>query len=494
MAQLPPGIVLGADVEIEEAVVRGGAAAAAVEADQEADQEAKEEVDADAAEVDMGARVTLERELNRLIPEDTSELSTPRFVLSRETVREQLEGHKVAVERALAEIENAPALKMCLSVKTQPHPAVLAEAKAAGYLGEVITSTEMHACLDAGWAPNEIVMNGPGKWYGDMSGPRSTDPKPTSALRCLFADSLADLKTIVERIADPADWLDAEIVGVRFSPVAVTGSRFGMNCKDPKVLLAAAELVGQLPARVKVGLHMHFAASTLGVEQWFGVASGYLRVAASFVQLIEQDLSVLDFGGGWPSHLLDHADVHPHLVKLLRSACTTFPTLECVQFEPGKSITERAGAVLTKVIAVREMERKLPDAAPSNDASSSSSSSSGDDGEASDDDDDGEACKGSQNYAAVVDACISDMGSFPLHVHPLLWQHGSGTNTWSALETGKDQMWGSICMEFDVLGASFKLPEKAAVGDHVLIAFTGAYDTSMAYDFADGKARDMLVL
>ena len=45
-----------------------------------------------------------------------------------------------------------------------------------------------------------------------------------------------------------------------------------------------------------------------------------------------------------------------------------------------------------------------------------------------------------------------------------------------------------------MLGASFQLPERAAVGDHVLIAFTGAYDTTMAYDFADGKARDMLVL
>jgi hypothetical protein len=43
---------------------------------------------------------------------------------------------------------------------------------------------------------------------------------------------------------------------------------------------------------------MHFAASTLGVTQWFGVANGYLRVAVNFVKLLEKDLSVMDFGGG----------------------------------------------------------------------------------------------------------------------------------------------------------------------------------------------------
>jgi len=370
---------------------------------------------------------------------------------------------------------------------------VLAEARDAGYLGEVITSAEMHACLDAGWAPNEIVMNGPGKWYGDMSGPRSNDAKPTTALRCLFADSIADLETIVTRITDPEDWLDAEIIGCRFSPVAVTTSRFGMNCKDPQVLMKAAALLNQLPARVKVGVHMHFASSTLGLQQWFGVAQGYIRVAINFEQLLETQLSVMDFGGGWPSHLLDHEETHSYLVKLFTETRAAFPALEAVQFEPGKSITERAGAVLTKVIEIREMERALPDAAP-NDDNSDADASDDEDDELDEHGDKKADAKGSQNRAAVVDACISDMGSFPLHVHPLVWQEGSGKANWSSVEQGKDQLWGSICMEFDILGAAFKLPKTAAVGDHVLIAFTGAYDTSMAYDFADGKARDMLVV
>ena len=49
-------------------------------------------------------------------------------------------------------------------------------------------------------------------------------------------------------------------------------------------------------------------------------------------------------------------------------------------------------------------------------------------------------------------------------------------------------------MEFDKLGFSVTLPNDAAPGDHVLIAFCGAYDMTMSYDFADGKERKILTL
>ena len=542
MPQLPPGIKLGPLFEgraSPAAHVEEGAGAAAESADGGGDDavraEATEETAGDEAEVsedpmealpDLKARKQLTLELNRLLPANTSDVSTPRFMLSRATVRDQLISHKEAIERALAQLTNPPALKMCLSVKTQPHPVVLAEARDAGYLGEVITSAEMHACLDAGWAPNEIVMNGPGKWYGDVSGPRSTETKPASALRCLFADSVVDLKTIVDRLLDPTDWLQAEIVGVRFSPVWVSNSRFGLDCKDPRVLAKAAEQLKRLPSCIKIGVHMHFAASKLGVEQWFGMAKGYVKVAINFEQLLETQLSVMDFGGGWPSHLLDSSHVQPYLVDLLSEVQKAFPTLEAIQFEPGKAITERAGGVLTKVLEIREMEKKTPDGDHDSkhntveDASDSENDSS--DGEEYDDGipevwrveedgsdfDDNGSDNGSdggrrrkkktkksdrQYHAVVVDACISDFGSMPVHVHPLVWQHHE-TGEWTAMKPGKDAMWGSICMEFDILGQNFRIPKGAQVGDHVLIAFTGAYDTTMAYEFADGKERSHLLL
>lgn len=173
-------------------------------------------------------------------------------------------------------------------------------------------------------------------------------------------------------------------------------------------------------------------------------------------------------------------------MKLLQETRANMPALEIVQFEPGKAITERAGAVLTKVLEIREMEKKTR--RKSIELSASRSNSEDHECEQNDDDDE------QKNRAVIVDACISDMGSMPIHVHPLLWQKGAGSKGWSTLPAGKDQMWGSICMEFDVLGSQFEIPEEAAIGDHVLIAFTGAYDMTLAYDFADGKERPIAVV
>jgi len=62
------------------------------------------------------------------------------------------------------------------------------------------------------------------------------------------------------------------------------------------------------------------------------------------------------------------------------------------------------------------------------------------------------------------------------------------------VQAGKDVLWGSICMEFDVLGYEIKLPENAKPGDLVLLTFCGAYDMSMSYNFADGKGRDIKIV
>jgi len=90
-------------------------------------------------------------ELERLVPTKKVEqsMTTPCFILSRKTVRAQLRCHKAALEKAVGDLERLK-VQMCLSVKTQPHEMVLKEAYEAGYLGEVITTAEMRACLDAG--------------------------------------------------------------------------------------------------------------------------------------------------------------------------------------------------------------------------------------------------------------------------------------------------------------------------------------------------------
>jgi len=370
------------------------------------------------------------KEVQRLVPTKIQEqaMTTPCFILSRETVRTQLKSHKTALESAVGQLDSLK-LQMCISVKTQPHNMVLDEARKAGYLGEVITKAEMRACLDAGWKMNEIVFNGPGKWYDTPE--RVNEDVPPGILNCIFADSVADLKTIVDRIVDPADWLNAKYVGIRFAPAWGIVSRFGLDPNDPTVLLAAAEQIKRLPARCNLGLHMHFASSKTGPRQWFGYALAFIEIATHFVTLCGKNLEVLDFGGGWPSHLLDDTSLKPLFNKIFKRAVDRFPHLSKVMFEPGKSLTERAGALLTKVLEIREMpNRKIPKSKPNflNDAcaieegmnvipaiaiqcnnTSQQNEREKEIGE-----------KPVIRRAAIVDACISDLGSMPLHTHPLL--------------------------------------------------------------------------
>ena len=49
-------------------------------------------------------------------------------------------------------------------------------------------------------------------------------------------------------------------------------------------------------------------------------------------------------------------------------------------------------------------------------------------------------------------------------------------------------------MEFDKLGLGVTMPDEMVAGDHVMIAFCGAYDFTMAYEFADAKGRPITIV
>ena len=76
-------------------------------------------------------------------------LPTPHFIMSLNIVRANLLSNKAALQAAVDQMPNPVPLVMCVSVKTQPQQ-LLKVVKECGYLGEVITTAEMRASLDAG--------------------------------------------------------------------------------------------------------------------------------------------------------------------------------------------------------------------------------------------------------------------------------------------------------------------------------------------------------
>ncbi len=251
----------------------------------------------------------------------------------------------------------------------------------------------------------------------------------------------------------------------------------------------------------------------------------------------------------------------PASIPMISATTTVTPTPPsppplCVQFEPGKCISESAGAVLCRILTIREL----------NCSSYSSSSASG------------------SARAVILDVCIGDIPMW--YSNPILWAKASvnmhrryhdhysqsvvvsvgevapppssapsssSSSTpqqqsmaivartddikyssfmflpsthdhlqspdsshskqcshrpplsyrtqssvydacWQPLSHGSDELWGRSCMEFDKIGVfGVTLPSRIAEGDYLLFTGCGAYESTMQYDFGDGRARDMHV-
>jgi diaminopimelate decarboxylase len=227
-------------------------------------------------------------------------------------------------------------------------------------------------------------------------------------------------------------------------------------------------------------------------------------VALDFARLCGRPLDVMDFGGGWQPHVIEGTQMQEGIKELyefcivennrqLTSLGRNGGATLTVQFELGKSVSERAGGLLCRVLEIREVEVQKQ-------KWSRSFSSEDENGEA--------IVVVAKKRAIIVDSTVGEV-SIP-HLHPIFWRHSNcngSSKSWKPLSSaGQDEIWGRTCMEFDVLvgstsgwsigrgscglgAAGIIIPADLQAGDFLLIAGCGAYDMSMQYDFGDGKGR-----
>lgn len=444
-----------------------------------------------------------------------SDTDTPEFVISECALSHNFETVTGVLNRAVADANAAVSggsleLKntFCLSVKTNPHPHLLRKALREGFVAECISLCEVQAALDAGFSPNRILLTGGGKFYN--SGKCKLRLPPTGSgehvrLHAVFADSLVDLKRIVGYINDPNHWLKCDVLGCRFSPAWIATSRFGLNVTDPCVMRAAAEEMRRCPPDVLLGAHFHFGSSFVGVDHWLGMAAGFLHLAREFSIQCNRPLSVLDVGGGWAPGVLNHTQPRggPSTEQKLNALLFTttleifdntyfarFPEVTASRqmrlcYELGKCLSEDAGAVLSRVLEVREYKR--PECTKS--------------------------CR-----AVVMDSCIGELQCATEHLRAAVWLQpntsatgvvgyvdgSSELNSAMGAQTptqgnayvpvclpsgGTDMIWGRTCMEFDILKHNTMIPQGLQPGDYIVFTNAGAYDVSMNYSFGDGNSR-----
>lgn len=447
-----------------------------------------------------------------LIERVGDDLLTPQYVLSLDTIKKSLKNHcsfiNAAVTKAVSDSSNPLRLQMYLSVKTQPHVDVLVAAKDMGYFAECISMGEVRAALAAGFSAEQIILTGPGKFWDTISAAESKKiglGREGAKLAGLFADSVEDLRTLLRRLSDPEDWLDCNMLGVRFKNVGGARSRFGVDGSNPYILQTIGELCRRhMPPDMKLGVHFHFAASapSTGLPKWYGMAGANADLASKFATLCGRDvIDSVDFGGGWNSHVVDGGvDGIRNLASMIsRISNPSALHTTCIQFELGKCISERAGGMICTILEIRELDIGAPQYTLRTDANTIA------DGfdleyqvEESDDSggEDEEVLKLKvKRRAIVVDSCIGEISS--PHMHPLFWRNthdkeAKGHCDWRPIGHGKDEVWGRTCMEFDVLsgfaggwgghggtcGATYgcKVTSDMRPGDQILIACCGAYD------------------
>jgi diaminopimelate decarboxylase len=322
------------------------------------------------------------------------------------------------------------------SIKTNPDERLIRLALESGFLAEAISLLEVQKALKVGFKPEQVILNGPGKWWPEGLMPREP-------LHAVFCDSIADLRRVAAGLESKE--LRSKIVGVRLRTPNIY-SRFGIPVDTSDALKTLVEAVETLPRDCSFGVHFHMASSNVGVRQWWHLYESMLRWCRSIETLAGRDIECLDVGGGWfpDDWHIDSADGFAVAVSRVRHF---LPHVTQIVSEPGKAMAQPTMAVAMRLLEFDESESEVKE--------------------------------------AVVDGSIAELPMHFFQPHRIL-HRDARTKEWRALKRGQTQLLGRLCMEHDVVASNVELPEGARVGDFLIFCDAGAYDRSMSYVFGRG--------
>jgi diaminopimelate decarboxylase len=322
------------------------------------------------------------------------------------------------------------------SMKTNPDERLVKLAYESGFLAEAISLLEVQKALSVGFKPEQVILNGPGKWW-----PEGMLPK--SPLHAVFCDSIADLKRVVASMERGE--LQSKIVGVRLRTPNIA-SRFGIPVNTPEDFKKLVNAIALLPRDSTFGVHFHMASSNVGVRQWWHLYESMLRWCRSIEKLTGRDIECLDVGGGWfPDDW--HGDADDQFATAVARARDFLPNVKQIVSEPGKAMAQPSMALAMRVLEIQEAEGETEE--------------------------------------AVVDGSIAELPMHFFQPHRILRQDAR-TGAWEPLRRGKTHLLGRLCMEHDIVASNVELPEGVQAGDVLVFCDAGAYDRSMSYVFGRG--------
>ena len=324
-----------------------------------------------------------------------------------------------------------------LSFKTQPLRSLLNWWRGQGRPIEVVSAFELRAALAEGFVPENILVNGPAKHHWLPAFERAR-------LNVNF-DSAAEATALLP-LAKKLDWrLGVRILTSQEFDPENPGSptQFGLE-PDAAVLVLQKLLAAQ--ARLET-VHFHLRTNVSAVhifEQAIAEVAEVCR-AAQFHPLH------LDVGGGVPvRHVLSRGSkVYDgefglrSFARMLRQSVKAMPSLQEVWLENGRFITAGSGALLVKILEVKERRglRQL-------------------------------ICDGGRTLHAIT-SVWEQHALIPLETR-------AGPEVLTVVH-------GPTCMAFDQL-ARIPLPRSLSPGDHLIWLDAGAYHLPWETQFSHGHA------
>ena len=192
------------------------------------------------------------------------------------------------------------AVSVHYALKCNGVPGVVEQIRAAGLGAEVCSSSELHLALRLGFAPGEIVVNGPGKTRAFLGACIA------ARVKLVVVDSLeelAQLSRLAKGCAEPVAVLLRVCPG--YAPFGVNrgtatasrrGSAFGLDLKGGEVQEALRRCQGDDRLRLR-GVHMHIGTGIRSPRAYRG-ALRCLPVLRRLFQEAGATIEVVDLGGG----------------------------------------------------------------------------------------------------------------------------------------------------------------------------------------------------
>ncbi|PCK09751.1 MAG: diaminopimelate decarboxylase [Alteromonadaceae bacterium] len=337
--------------------------------------------------------------------------------------------------------------KICFAVKSNSNLAVLQLLANLGASFDIVSGGEMERVLRAGGKAENIIFSGVGKTKQEII--RAMDV----GIYCFNVESQPELEVISEVAHARNQEVSISIrvnpdVDANTHPYISTGlkeNKFGIDFEAaPAVFQRAKELPG-----IKVsGVDCHIGSQITELSPFMDALD---RLLVLIDQLAELSITIehLDLGGGLGVTYKD--EVLPSIAEYIAKVKERLGDRKlALLFEPGRSISANAGALITEVIYTKLTAHR--------------------------------------NFA-IVDAAMND------NLRPALYQAWQEIRPVTTGSDAEEQQWdivGPVCETSDFLAKDRALSIKA--GDRLALMSAGAYGFTMSSNYnSRGRAAEVLV-